>query len=123
MEYGDFSTNNKHLFSVNSEWQKMLSEFVSAKRFIDHLGFQPFGRNLCIIRGSGSLQVVPTNQILQSTAQTVQSMIACAEFGNVADIHVLLRKLRDDLFFYLYVSVVCKNNDIFSADVKSGDTL
>lgn len=116
MEYHDFSDNNKHFFTMNCEWQKLLREFESAKHFIDSLGFLTFGKDMGIIRSACGIQPVHTNQILQSAAQTIQSMIACAEYGNIADVHVLLRKLRDDLFFYLYVIVACRNNDILSED-------
>ena len=101
---------------MNCEWQKLLREFESAKHFIDSLGFLAFGKDMGIIRSACGIQPVHTNQILQSAAQTIQSMIACAEYGNIADVHVLLRKLRDDLFFYLYVIVACRNNDILSED-------
>ena len=116
MEYHDFSDNNKHFFTMNCEWQKLLREFESAKHFIDSLGFLAFGKDMGIIRSACGIQPVHTNQILQSAAQTIQSMIACAEYGNIADVHILLRKLRDDLFFYLYVIVACRNNDILSED-------
>lgn len=116
MEYHDFSQNNKHFFAMSCEWQKVLREFESAKHFIDSLGFLAFGKDMGIIRSACGLQPVHINQILQSAAQTIQSMIACAECGNIADVYVLLRKLRDDLFFYLYVIVACRNNDILSED-------
>ena len=103
MEYHDFSKNNKHFFSSYCEWQKLLSEFESAKHFIDNLGFLSFGKDMGIIRSAGGFRPVHINSILQSAAQTLQSMIACSEYGNIADVHMLLRKLRDDLFFYLYV--------------------
>lgn len=116
MEYHDFSKNNKRFFSSDCEWQKLLSEFESAKHFIDNLGFLAFEKDMGIIRSACGSQPVYINQILQSVAQTLQSMIACSEYGNIADVHVLLRKLRDDLFFYLYVIVACRNNDILSDD-------
>ena len=119
MEYHDFSKNNKHFFSSDCEWQKLLSEFESAKHFIDNLGFLSFGKDMGIIRSAGGFRPVHINSILQSAAQTLQSMIACSEYGNIADVHVLLRKLRDDLFFYLYVIVACRNNDILSSDALS----
>ena len=99
MEYQDFSINNKRFFSSDCEWQKLLSEFESAKQFIDNLGFLAFGKDMGVIRSTCGFQPVHINQILQSAAQTLQSMIVCSKYGNIADVHVLLRKLRDDLFF------------------------
>ncbi len=116
MEYHDFSMNNKRFFSSDCEWQKLLSEFESAKQFVDNLGFLAFGKGMGVIRSTCGFQPVHINQILQSAAQTLQSMIVCSKYGNIADVHVLLRKLRDDLFFYLYVIVACRNTDILSND-------
>lgn len=101
---------------MDSDWQNLLHELEYAKRFIDNLSFLTFGRDMGVIRSNCGFQPVHTNQILQSAAQTLQSMIACSKCGNIADVHVLLRKLRDDLFFYLYVIVACRNNDILSSD-------
>ena len=94
----------------------MLNEFEQSKRFIDHLSSLTFGRDMKVLRSSPRLRPICTNQILQSAMQTVQSMILCAEYGNIADTHILMRKLRDDLFFYLYIIVVCDSNDILSTD-------
>ena len=74
MEYHDFSQNNKHFFAMNCGWQKLLREFESAKYFIDNLGFLAFGKDMGIIRSACGLQPVHTNQILQSAAQTIQSI-------------------------------------------------
>lgn len=116
MECSDFSVINKHLFSSNCEWQKLLGEIEAAKHFIDDLGLLVFGRDMEIVRSVRGFQPVYTNLILQSAAQTLQSMIVCSEYGNIADVHMLLRKLRDDLLFYLYLMVICKNSDILSDD-------
>ena len=116
MEHLDFSMRNKHFFSSHCEWQKLVREFECAKDFVDNLGFLAFGRDMNVIRSTRGLQLVHSNQILQSAAQTLQSMIVCSKYGNIADVHVLLRKLRDDLFFYLYVIEGCRNNDILSDD-------
>lgn len=119
MEHDDFSISNRHFFLSNCEWQKLLHELEFAKNFIDDMGFLAFGKDMGVIRSSCGIKFVYTNQILQSVAQTLQSMIACSKYGNIADVHILLRKLRDDLFFYLYVAVVCNNKDILSKDALS----
>ena len=72
MAYRDFSKNNKHFFYSVCEWQKLLSEFESAKNFIDNLGFLAFGKDMGVIRSAHSFQPVHTNQILQSAAQPRQ---------------------------------------------------
>ena len=44
-------------------------------------------------------------RILPSLELTMGNVIACCESGCVADANTLLRKYRDDLFFYLYAIV------------------
>ena len=44
--------------------------------------------------------------IATSCELTADSIISCCESGCMADAYSLLRKYRDDLFFYLYI-VVC----------------
>ena len=119
MQTYDFWENNKCCFMSDHKWETLLGELETAKHFLDDLGFLAFGGDIRVIRSNHSLRPVWINRILQSTSQTVQSMIACSEYGNIADVHVLLRKLRDDLFFYLYVIVVCKKENILSSDELS----
>lgn len=116
METSDFFQDNKRFFSVNTDWKNFLCELEHLKRFIDQLSFLVFGRDMGIMRSSSGLRPIHTNQILQSATQTVQSMILCAEYGNIADVHILMRKLRDDLLFYLYIIVVGKNSDLLSTN-------
>lgn len=44
---------------------------------------------------------------------TMGSIISCCEYGCIADANTLLRKYRDDLFFYLYILV-------YDSEKKSG---
>ena len=68
---------------------------------VECLGFLSFGRD-CVFCGEHifSLQRVST-----ACELTVGSIISCCESYCIADAYSLLRKYRDDCFFYLYVVV------------------
>lgn len=115
----DFAEQNKHFFTNNSDWNIFLSGLKSVKYFLDDLGFLSFGRDMTIVRTDAGVAPVYTNHILQSATQTLQSLLICAEYGNIADTHMLLRKYRDDLFFYLYIIVTCDSANLLSIDELS----
>lgn len=51
---------------------------------------------------------------LSSTQMTLQSIQLCCENSSLADAHTLIRKYRDDLYFYLYILYVNSNMDILN---------
>ena len=57
-----------------------------------------------------------TERILVSISKTLNSISQCLTSANLADMFTLLRKCRDDLFFYLFVKVVNEKNDYASND-------
>lgn len=111
----DFSQKNKLLFSSNESWQKVLNEFEGARIFIDDFSTLTVGRDMQIIRSEDGIKQIWPNKILLSATQTVKSIILCLTYGNIADANILLRKLRDDLFFYLYIIVTCNNENLLSS--------
>ncbi len=119
MNSADFAERNKLYFTNNSDWNLLLNEIKSTKHFLDNLGFLSFGRDLTVVRTDAGVAPVYTNQILQSATQTLQSLLVCAEYGNIADTHMLLRKYRDDLFFYLYIIVTCDSENLARKDELS----
>ena len=42
-------------------------------------------------------------RFFDSTSNTLKSILICSRIGNIIDAHVLVRKLRDDLFQWLYL--------------------
>ena len=114
MERNDFAEYNKASFSKEYSWEMFLNELRYTREFIDNLCYLVFGRDMNVIYTNIGLSPVYSNHILQSAAQTLQSAIVCAEYGNLADVHLLIRKYRDDLFFYLYIIIACNSNDFFT---------
>lgn len=78
-----------------------------------------FGRVLVYIKGTG---IVNGNRILESSSKTLESIKLCCENYNMADAFCLLRKYRDDLFFYLYLCAIEKKENIVESYERSNLT-
>lgn len=92
---------NNRMVKENDDCQKSISKLKQLENFLSNMGELSFGRDY--IRCSDktfSLRVVMTSLEL-----TVGSIISCCENACIADANSLLRKYRDDMFFYLYVLV------------------
>ena len=80
---------------------KLIEEIKIIEDFIDNLGNLVFGRDFIICKNHNfSLQT-----ILTSAQLTIGSIISCCKNGCIADANLLLRKYRDDMFFYLYIII------------------
>ena len=80
------------------------------KEFLCEFGFLSFGRDFIVCRN----RIFSLQMVLTACELTAGSIIACCESGCMADAFSLLRKYRDDLFFYLYMVVYdssSKQND------------
>lgn len=77
--------------------------------FMVDLGYLSFGRDFTFIRLD---KIIQTNLILDSTTRTLESIKMCCENTNFADAYILLRKFRDDLFYYLFVLTISKDIDL-----------
>ncbi len=102
----DFDSNlirntNKRIIADNPQYKEVISELHKIEHFISNLGFLSFGQTF-ICCGS---YVFSLQKVMASVELTIGSIISCCESACVADANTLLRKYRDDLFFYLYVSV------------------
>ena len=98
---GEIRQLNQRIIVNDTECQKAIIEMRSVEQFIENFGLLSFGCDLflCDIKAI-SLQMIST-----SFEFTVGSIIACCESGCIADAFSLLRKYRDDMFFYLYIVV------------------
>ena len=97
--------HNKRIIKEDKNYQKSISELKQIEDFLSGLGYLSFGRDYVFCAGSVfSLQVIMTSLEL-----TMGSIISCCQNGCIADANSLLRKCRDDMFFYLYVLVYDSN--------------
>lgn len=96
---------NAKFVEGNPECQRIINGLKKIAGFLESFdwltssrGFicGPFGQNI----GAFSLSVITT-----SLEMTMENVIACCESACIADANTLLRKYRDDLFFFLYISV------------------
>jgi hypothetical protein len=79
----------------------LIDEIKAIEKLIDDFGFLQFGRDFIMCdKWSISLQ-----SLITSIELTAGNIVACCEYACIADSNILLRKYRDDLFFYLYIVV------------------
>ena len=92
---------NRKLIQENPTCQNSFNELKRLEKFLSRIGFLFFGRDFILCNNKVfSLQIISTSLEL-----TMGSIISCCENGCVADANSLLRKYRDDMFFYLYLLV------------------
>lgn len=101
---------NRHGINENEEIQKLNKLLSEIRDFIYKFGFLTYGRDMIIMPQIGA---VSGNQILDSASRTVESIrYCCCSNGNFADAYCLLRKFRDDIFYYIYILAVGDKADI-----------
>lgn len=92
---------NKDRITLEDDYQAKLKEIKEIGEFIITLSSHLCNKNIIL---PCALYCVPT-QILDSLGLTVGSIVSCCEFGCIADANSLLRKYKDDIFFFLYLIV------------------
>lgn len=111
---------NQQMIAQDKGCQKTIAEMRTVEKFLSDFGFLSFGRDFVLCgKYTFSLQMISTAFEL-----TAGSIISCCESGCIADAYSLLRKYRDDLFFYLYVVVYdsCNKLDNKSPAVTQMET-
>lgn len=99
---------NQQLIEQDRECQIEIGKMHDVEKFLSDFGFLSFGRDFVLCgKHTFSLQMISTASEL-----TAGSIISCCESGCMADAYSLLRKYRDDLFFYLYIAVYDSCNKI-----------
>lgn len=109
---------NSGFVEKDSECQKAINELKDIEEFLGDFGFLTFGRDFVFGVSGQNAILFSLNNIMTSLELTMGNMIACCKSGCIADANTLLRKYRDDLFFYLYISVY-KSLDMNSPKSKS----
>lgn len=92
--------NAEHI-ERDSKCQQFINELRNIEEFLRDFGFLTFGRDFVF----GTSVCFSLDSVITSLELTLGSVIACCESACIADANTLLRKYRDDLFFYLYISV------------------
>lgn len=93
--------SNHNAIMRDRKCRTVIQNMREVEDFLSEFGFLSFGRDFISCR-----KYVLSLQVLSLSSElTAGSIISCCESGCLADANSLLRKLRDDLFFYLYVVV------------------
>lgn len=95
----------------NSEYIKLINKMKEIETFLSSFGFLSFGRDYIMCCN----QVFAIQFVSTSLELTAGSVISCCEYGCLSDANALLRKYRDDMFFYLYLRV-CHTNTLWGVD-------
>lgn len=99
---------NQQIMAQDTECQKAIAAMHDVEKFLNDFGFLSFGRDFVLCgKYTFSRQMISTAFEL-----TAGSIISCCESGCIADAYSLMRKYRDDLFFYLYIVVYDSCNKI-----------
>lgn len=109
---------NTRFVEIDSGCQKAINELKAIEEFLGSFGFLTFSRDFVFGVSGQNTILFSQNSIMTSLELTMGNMIACCKSGCIADANTLLRKYRDDLFFYLYISVY-KSLDVNSSKSKS----
>ena len=92
---------NRQTIEQDTECQKLILEMRLVEKFLNGFGYLSYGRDI-VLCGN---HVFNLQRVSTSFELTAGSIITCCEAGCMADAYSLLRKYRDDLFFYLYIVV------------------
>ncbi|EGT3605883.1 hypothetical protein GZ981_000929 [Clostridium perfringens] len=107
----DIYEQNRSQVLNDENFKMLLNEIKYIKYFIYDFDCLNSNKSYYFYNGTN---IVPINVILDSAHRSLNSIQLCCENCNLADAHTLIRKYRDDLFFYLYILYVQSNSDIFS---------
>ena len=108
MNFDSIRFENKKIIFQNTTYQLKIHEIEKIEEFLDDFGYLSFDRNYVLCQKyTFSLQILITSLEL-----TIGSIVECCSTGCLTDANTLLRKYRDDIFFYLYVYVYDSNKKL-----------
>jgi len=88
---------------LNPHFKTLIAELTDLQAFVSELSSLLGNKNL---RFTYHHKLLFPEIIITSVASTFVSIIQCCKYGNLPDAYTLLRKAKDDMFFYLYLIVV-----------------
>lgn len=120
LNINDFNENsmyerNRYFVLNNKDFNSLIEEIEYNKEFIGNLDELNYSKIVHINLKDPFF----TSIILNSARLTLHSIQLCCENYNLADAHSLIRKYRDDLFFYLYILYVNADINLFSDEEKT----
>lgn len=120
LNINDFNENsmyerNRYFVLNNKDFNSLIEEIEYTKEFINNLYELNYSKVVHInLKDPFFISI-----ILNSARLTLHSIQLCCENCNLADSHTLIRKYRDDLFFYLYILYVDTDTNLFSNEEKT----
>lgn len=96
---------NRKVTNSDIKIKSYIDEIKKVIKLIDEYGALSFGRDFVLVgRNCFSLQ-----KIIISVELTLSNLCVCCENGCISDANILMRKYRDDMFFYLFILNHSKN--------------
>ena len=108
LEIPDDFEINRSVIKENSSFQELNILLEETRNFMYEMSFLAYGRDNIVLHKVG---VISGNQILDSVSRTAESIRYCCLNANFADAYSLLRKYRDDVFYYIYMLTVGDKTD------------
>ncbi len=103
--------NNREIIKQDKKSQKTISELKTIVNFIINFTDLSFDRDFI----SCKEKTLSLHTISTSFEMTAENIVSCCESGCLADANSLLRKYKDDLFFFLYIIVYDVNSKFDNA--------
>jgi|GEM_PF-353663 len=123
-------THVKKFLQENDDYSYLIKQIGKNHSFMYDFSFLQSGRDLLISldpsitkKTSKKTFVVFPNLVLNSSVITLHSILICSEYGHFADVMTLIRKYRDDLFFYLYLKVSDESCDLLNIEKDERSSL
>ncbi|MEL7646985.1 MAG: hypothetical protein AAGU76_02775 [Sedimentibacter sp.] len=119
-EFFDIPRTNKREVLKNTNCNQLLNNIKNLYSFFDNFLTLANCRNFCITRTNKKINSINEitflnpNIIINSSLRTLYSIYNCCEHANFSDAYCLIRKYRDDLFFYLYIILISNETNIFN---------
>jgi hypothetical protein len=98
-KFDDFEQNKYNILN-DKYFSKLIEEVEKIQNFLDLMGDTLFGKDFFSLKFK---EIIEPRIVFNSVILTSQSIRLCCKYGIIADANTLLRKYRDDLFFYLYL--------------------
>lgn len=95
---------NIELVKRDDKCQHIINKLREIEHFLGQFGFLTFGRDYVVKVINQKIVSFSINGVMTSLELTMGNIVSCCESACIADANTLLRKYRDDLFFYLYIS-------------------